>query len=505
MAAPMEEASMSHSIAEAQAEYRNQGQRARWVVGVTFFPLCLTAIACGSHGTGTQDGTRDGSLVEVAVEAGRDVVMDLGRGSSSALDTSEIAATLDASAIDRLAEASVSDVPLPPDSADSSAAGNAQDGGSGDVLGSLDSDASVVPDSPWHGQDERLDRSDAAANSAGDVSLAIGDTRSAGSEVGGLDSGSATETSKCAHGQTRVHVRDLWSKGVTPTLGMLADPPMGLLFNEFEGDFSVYGARCDAATDINGGTCTYYSACIPNTITKLELQPLETSGCPINSTSGILDISSMSGAPEFWIEYTGTSTSLQTDFNQRPNIPLGAGAFHLTADRSTLVAPACTIGTPPRQPIPANYVRIHFRWPFTDPAKTGYPGSACGDDKLGYSPPPYPNSLSVTGLNCAREALLELQDSKCTWYSTLIPKSAFPINANAQLAFRHPDYLTDLTTPLLTLPTFGITGNELWIAYPGLANSTDAAVDQCFYLRYMPSAYTVLAQNPGPAYPGCGD
>jgi hypothetical protein len=148
MAAPMEEASMSHSIAEAQAEYRNQGQRARWVVGVTFFPLCLTAIACGSHGTGTQDGTRDGSLVEVAVEAGRDVVMDLGRGSSSALDTSEIAATLDASAIDRLAEASVSDVPLPPDSADSSAAGNAQDGGSGDVLGSLDSDASVVPDSP---------------------------------------------------------------------------------------------------------------------------------------------------------------------------------------------------------------------------------------------------------------------------------------------------------------------------------------------------------------------
>jgi hypothetical protein len=43
---------------------------------------------------------------------------------------------------------------------------------------------------------------------------------------------------------------------VTPTLGMLADPPMGLLFNEFEGDFSVYGARCDAATDTRP-TSTY--------------------------------------------------------------------------------------------------------------------------------------------------------------------------------------------------------------------------------------------------------
>lgn len=504
MAAPMEGASMSHSIAEAQPEYRNHGMRARWMVGVAFFPLCLTAIACGSHSTGAQDAIGDGSVIEATVETGRDVVMDLGRGSSSDLVTSEVADALDASAIDRSAEAIVSDVPLPPDSADSGA-DNAQDRGSGDVIGSLDHAASLSPDGAWDGQTESLDRSDSAVDSASDVSLATGDTRSVGNEAGRLDSGLATETSKCAHGQTRVHVRDLWSKGVTPTLGILTDPPIGLLFNEYEGDFSAYGARCDAATDIKGGTCTYYSACIPNTITELELQPIDTSGCPIVSTSGIVDLSSMSGAPEFWIEYTGSSSSLKTDFNQRPNVPLGAGAFHVTVDSSTLVAPACSIGTPPGQPIPANYVRIHFRWPFTDPAKTGYPGSACGDDKLGYSPPPYPNSLSVTGLNCAREAMLELQDSKCTWYSTLIPQSAFPINANAQLMFEHPDFLTDLTTPVITLPTLGMTGNELWIAYAGVTNSADVAVDQCFYLKYMSSVYAVLAQNPGPAYPGCGD
>lgn len=495
---------MSHSRADAQAAHRNHGLRSRWTVGVTFFSLCLTAIACGSHGTGTPLAKGDGSVDEARVEAGRDVVMDLGTSSPSDFGTSEDVATLDASAIDCSVEGRVSDIPLPSDSADS-AAGNARDGSSGGVFGSLDSPSSLGPDGARDGQNESLDRSDSAADSASDLSLATGDTRSVGNEAGGLDSGSATETSKCAHGQMRVHVRDLWSKGVTPTLGILTAPPMGLLFNQFEGDYSVYGARCDAATDSKGGACTYYSACIPNTITKLELQPMESSGCPINSTSGIVDISLMSGTPEFWIEYTGSSTRLQTDFKQHPNIPLGDGAFHVTADSSTLIAPACSIGTAPRQPIPVDYVRIHFRWPFTDPAKTGYPGSACGDDKLGYSPPPYPSSLSVTGLNCAREALLELQDSKCTWYSMLIPKSAFPINADAVLIFEHPDYMTDLTTPSLTLPTSGMTGNELWIAYLGVTNSTDAAVDQCFYLRYASSVYAVLTQNPGPAYPGCGD
>jgi hypothetical protein len=504
MAASVEGATMSHSMAEAQAEYRNHGLRARWVVGVTLFPLCLTAVACGSHGSSTQDANNDGSLDKAAVEAGRDVAMDLGRGSSSDLDTSEVAATLDASAIDRSPDAKVSDIPLPPDGADSEA-DRAQDGSSRDVFASLDSATILGPDGAQDGQNQGLGRLDSAVDSARDVSLVTGDARIVGNEAGGLDSGSAAETSKCAHGQTRVHVRDLWSKSVTPTLGVLTAPPTALLLNEYEGNFSVYGARGDAATDINGGTCTYYSACIPNTITQLELQPMETSGCPVGSTSSIIDISSMSGAAEFWIEYTGSSASLQTDFNQRPNLPLGVGAFHVTADSSTLIAPACSIGTPPRRPIPANYVRIHFRWPYTDPAETGYPGSACGDDKLGYSPPPYPNSLYVTGLSCAREALLELQDSKCTWYSLLIPKSAFPTNANAQVVFEHPNYLTDLITPLLTLPTLGMTGNELWIAYPGITNNTDAAVDQCFYLRYASNAYAVLTQNPGPAYPGCGD
>jgi len=495
---------MLHATTEAQPEYRNHGLRARWVVAVTFFPLGLTAIACGSHGTGTQDANRDGNVDESTVEVTRDVGMDLGRGSSSNLDASEVATTLDASAIDRSAEAKVSDVPLPPDSADP-AADSAQDGSSGDAFASLDSAAIFGPDGARDGQNANLGRLDSAIDGARDASLVTGDARIVGNEAGGLDSGSAAETSKCAHGQTRVHVRDLWSKSVTPTLGVLTAPPTALLLNEYEGNFSVYGARGDAATDINGGTCTYYSACIPNTITQLELQPMETSGCPVGSTSSIIDISSMSGAAEFWIEYTGSSASLQADFNQRPNIPLGVGAFHVTPDSSTLIALACSIGTPPRRPIPANYVRIHFRWPYTDPAKTGYPGSACGDDKLGYSPPPYPNSLSVTGLSCAREALLELQDSKCTWYSTLIPKSAFPTNANAQVVFEHPNYLTDLITPLLTLPTLGMTGNELWIAYPGIVNNTDAAIDQCSYLRYMSSAYAVLTQNPGPAYPGCGD
>ena len=45
---------------------------------------------------------------------------------------------------------------------------------------------------------------------------------------------------------------------------------------------------------------------------------------------------------------------------------------------------------------------------------------------MGFTVPPYPSSLKVTGLGCEMVALLEFQDGNCPWYYVLIPNSAWP-------------------------------------------------------------------------------
>ncbi|HVT08993.1 MAG TPA: hypothetical protein VHO67_16150 [Polyangia bacterium] len=320
---------------------------------------------------------------------------------------------------------------------------------------------------------------------------------------GGSAHGGGPETSKCAAGRVRVHVRDIWSPGVSPTLNILPGAPAAirLVLQLDTYDQQVFAARLDSVTDVAGGTCAYYSACIPNTTIKISLQPAFPTGCPSVSSSAGIDVSAVNRS-EFWIEYTGTSSTLPADYAAAA---VGPGKFQVSADSSKLVSPACKMGVPPPQSPVAGTIRVHFRWPWTDPSKTGYPGGACGDDQLGYSPPPYPTSLDVSGPSCDLQALLELQNGACTWYSVLVPRDRIPTNTDAWLFFQYPAYLVGLETGLITLPTASKPADEYWVAFTGGSNGADASLTPTCGSVGSSSIYTVTTQNPGPAYPGCGE
>jgi hypothetical protein len=322
---------------------------------------------------------------------------------------------------------------------------------------------------------------------------------------GGLGSPDTTppvETLTCPPGEVRVHVRDLWSSGVTPTMNTMPSPPLGVVIIDPTGSYSTYAARLDGSTDINGNPpCTYYSVCIPSTVTKIQLEPIGANSCPASNASGAFDITSVNQSKEFWIEYTGPSSSLTADYSAYPNVPIGSGKFHLTSDSSTLAAPACKIGTPPDETVAAGYTKLHFRWPWSDPVKTGYPGSGCGDAKLGFSPPPYPGSLTVTGFGgCTMDAVLEFQDGQCPWYYVMVPNSVWPATGTEpQIVFRYPNQAVGLYTPGITLPPR--TANEYWIAYAGAPDNTAASVPLCQDWSLQSNTYFIYTADPGP---GCG-
>jgi hypothetical protein len=316
------------------------------------------------------------------------------------------------------------------------------------------------------------------------------------------------ETLVCPSGQVRVHVRDLWSKGVTPTLGTLTAPPLEVLVIDTNG-YHKYGARLDGATDINGNPpCTYYSVCIPKTATTIEIQAVGTDVCPAGNPSGPISIVSVNTSAELWIEYTGSSSSLSTDYAATP-VPIGSGKFHLTSDPKTLTAPACKVGTPPDETPPAGYTKIHFRWPWNDPTNplTPYAGSACPVDlatKLGFTPPPYPSSLKVTGVGgCELTAVLEFQDGVCPWYYVMIPNADWPATGTApSIVFRYPDDSKNIYTNGIQLPPRGTT-NEFWIAYAGAPdNKSPPSATVCMDWSLQTNSYFVYTANPGPGCAG---
>jgi hypothetical protein len=312
------------------------------------------------------------------------------------------------------------------------------------------------------------------------------------------------ETLVCPAGQVRVHVRDLWSSGVTPTMNTMTNPPLGVIVIDPTGSYQKYGARLDGATDINGNPpCTYYSVCIPNTITSIQIQAIGSSACPVDSSSGSFDITSVNKSKEFWIEYTGPSTSLKGDYSQYPNVTIGSGKFHVTSDSSTLTALACKIGTPPDETPPSGFTKVHFRWPWNDPTnpQTNYPGSGCPLDvatKLGFTPPPYPSSLKVTGLSgCEMTANLEFQDGVCPWYYVMIPNSVWPASGTEpSIVFRYPDESKGLFTNGIALPPR--TANEYWIGYAGAPDNTIASATMCMDWSLQTNTYFVYTSNPGP-------
>jgi hypothetical protein len=313
------------------------------------------------------------------------------------------------------------------------------------------------------------------------------------------------ETLVCPSGQVRVHVRDLWSSKVTPTMNTMTEMPLGVIVIDPTGGYQKYGARLDGTTDVNDKPpCTYYSVCIPSTITKIQIQPIAADACPAGNASGAFDITSVNSSKEFWIEYTGQSGTLQADYSQYPNVPIGDGKFHLTPDMTKLTYPACKLGTPPDAPT-TGYTKVHFRWPWNDPANpaTPYAGSGCGLDKLGFTVPPYPSSLKVTGLpGCELVALLEFQDGSCPWYYVMIPNAAWPATGNGpSIVFRYPDESKGLYTPGIALPARGST-TELWIAYAGAPDNTAASVNKCQDWSLQSNTYFLYTSNPGPGCAG---
>jgi hypothetical protein len=319
------------------------------------------------------------------------------------------------------------------------------------------------------------------------------------------------ETLVCPSGQVRVHVRDLWSKGVTPTLGTLTDPPIGVIIIDPTGSYQKYGARLDGKTDIDGNPpCTFYSVCIPNSIASIQIQAIGADACPAPNASASFDITSVNKSKEFWIEYTGSSSSLSGDYSHYPNVPIGNGQFHLATSPAALTnSKACKVGTPPDETPPANYTKVHFRWPWNDPTNplTPYAGSACPVDvvaKLGFAPPPYPSSLKVTGVGgCELTAMLEFQDGTCPWYYVMIPNANWPATGTApQIVFRYPDESKGLFSNGIQLPARGST-NEFWIAYSGAPdNKSPPSATVCMDWSLQTNSYFVYTANPGPACAG---
>ncbi len=160
--------------------------------------------------------------------------------------------------------------------------------------------------------------------------------------------------------------------------------------------------------------------------------------------------------------------------------------------------------------VPDGFTRLRFRWPWNDPAnaETRYPGTACPMDfanKVGFSVPPYPSSLKVTGLVSEMTAELELQDGSCPWYVVLIPDAAWPTTGpNKYVVLRYPDESKQLYTSGIALPARDVSTREYWIAYAGAPDNTIASSTKCMDWSLQSKAYFVTTSNPGPGYGNCG-
>ena len=309
-----------------------------------------------------------------------------------------------------------------------------------------------------------------------------------------------TENLKCPAGLVRVHFRDVWSPSVDPTMNTMTAPPTGVQFID-PSNWTTYGARVD------GANCTYYSACLPNTIPKIQVKPIGADGCANSGQSGNFNISAYTKGSDIWIEYDGSSSTLQADYSAS-DVPVGSTKWNITSDSGKLTHPACKVGTPPDETIPDGYTKVHFRWPWNDPAdpNTPYPGSACPlnfASTMGFTVPPYPSSLKVVGLTCEMVAVLEFQDGTCPWYYVMIPNSAWPTSGTIpKIVFRYPDDSKNLYTNSIQLPPR--TANEYWIAYAGAPDNTIASTTKCMDWSLQTNSYFVYTSNPGPGYQSCG-
>ena len=182
----------------------------------------------------------------------------------------------------------------------------------------------------------------------------------------------SNETFSCPVGEVRMHVRDIWSSKMNPTMNTMSAPPLSVIVINPTGSYVQYGARQDTAN------CSWYSVCIPNTITTIQIKPVGPDGCPSGNPSGAFDISKLAPtSPDIWLDYTGPSSTLAADYSAYPNATVGNQHFRLTNDKTVVASEACPQGQPD-QSVPSGYIKVH-------PMPLSGCAGTCGDegDRIG--------------------------------------------------------------------------------------------------------------------------
>ncbi|HMA96611.1 MAG TPA: glycosyl hydrolase family 8, partial [Polyangiaceae bacterium] len=302
-----------------------------------------------------------------------------------------------------------------------------------------------------------------------------------------------TEDYSCPAGSIRVHVRDIWSKQANPTLATLDKRPFAVQLIQSP-SWAPTAARAETAG------CDWYSVCAPQPyLSKFRLGAMGTDSCSApQANSGEFDISSFAGKSDVWIDYTGSSSSLPADYTN------AKGAFRITANKSDVEALLCPPGKPDDS-IPEGYTKLHIRWLWGDPSRTGFPGTGCEETQMGFTTPPYPTTLKIqAGGTCGNmQAMLELQNGHCPWYFALIPNSQWTTGGKLDVFYmgsaEKQVYATGAELPKRE-------ANEYWLAYAGPPDNVAWAGQGTVCMNYSnrPDSYRFYKQNPGPGYEGCG-
>jgi len=309
------------------------------------------------------------------------------------------------------------------------------------------------------------------------------------------------ETFECAEGYVRVHVRDIWSSQANPTLGEFYGRPISVMLVD-TGGIVAAGTSFGARPESEG--CDWYSTCVVPEFVRFGLSAVGPSECAStgDGVSGDVDISAHAGASDVWIWYEGIN--LQSDYGYYGS-PVGAG-FRVTSNRADVEPLLCPPGDPPSV-IPEGFTKLHLRWPWGDPNRTGYPGSGCGEDKLGIQTPPYPSSmlLKVSGGRCLIPANLEFENGDCPWYSALIPNHRWPetpAETDTISLVVGQDGVLGLFSPAIQLPPR--TQNEFWFGYVGAPDNLAFQGTPCMNYSNRAESFAFFTENPGPGYASCG-
>jgi endo-1,4-beta-D-glucanase Y len=297
----------------------------------------------------------------------------------------------------------------------------------------------------------------------------------------------------CPAGTVRIHIRDMWSNLASPTLNTITGRPLAVTLTVPSGIWPVYWASEDSAG------CDWYSICAPSTLTSFEIGAVGASNaCSGSNSSGLFDTSSFASATDIWIEYAGSSSTLQSDYNKSP-VPVSASAFRVTTDGTGLDTCSPDAGVPPT---PTGFIKLHFRYPWGDPTKTGFAGTNCDTQLDNLTTPPYPTTLMLQNVpNCNQiQGTLDFQDGNCPWYTALIPTSAWGKDGGGSIQIKTPD--GKLMTGGFALPPPPASG-EVWLAYSGPPDQTGEGV-ACENYSTRGDQMHFYSSNPGPGYANCG-